>query len=321
MKKLIFFLLLNISSFTSFACDVCGAYMGIIPNERMSFIGVSYRYRSFSGDAFGGNQQFPSESLRVMHSNSPSNEPTENFELYRTIDLRGRFFLHPKLQVDFILPYSRNSEGNTISENTISGMGDFSIFTAWEVFSRMDGLNYRDRFQVGGGFKLATGDFKNEIEGERADALLQTGTGTNDFFGLIQYSSSYKGFGLFMNTTYKVNSTNSYNERIGNSLNSFLSFFYRIDVNSNLKILPNIQSSYEYTNGLYINSTLENGTSMNVLMSGVGVDMLYKTIGLNIGAQLPVYEVRVVNEIESRLRCMVNLTWNFNQSKFPLLKL
>ena len=89
---------------------------------------------------------------------------------------------------------------------------------------------------------------------------------------------------------------------------------------SNLKILPNIQSSYEFTNGLHINSSLQDGTSMNVLMSGIGVDMLYKSIGLNIGAQLPVYEVHDVNGIESRLRCMVNLTWNFNQSKFPLLK-
>lgn len=100
MRKL-FILVILCCSADVLGCDMCGCYMGIIPNEKESSIGVYYRYRAYVNDIYAGNSWYPDGgNLRVQHGThdgSSSDAWLSSYEVYRVTEVRGRYFLHPRL--------------------------------------------------------------------------------------------------------------------------------------------------------------------------------------------------------------------------------
>lgn len=84
-----------------FACDVCGSFIGIHPGDRKSYVGMFYRYSSFSSNNTSGSSFFPDGSLRLAHDghNSSNLNSQQDYEVYRGAELRARYYVHSRIEV------------------------------------------------------------------------------------------------------------------------------------------------------------------------------------------------------------------------------
>ena len=111
-------LFLLIISLPVFACDLCGSFMGITPYDNQSQLTLLHRYRVFNGYR---NYQQASRFLipgayKTMHDPSVisgdsateiQNHSSKDYETYKVIELRGKYFLHSRWEVNFILPFQQ----------------------------------------------------------------------------------------------------------------------------------------------------------------------------------------------------------------------
>ncbi|MGB3948506.1 MAG: hypothetical protein WBM13_11010 [Bacteroidia bacterium] len=340
MKKTITIALL-LNTYILIACDVCGSFMGITPYDNQSSITLMYRYKSFNGYGNSGqsNHLFPhhlkttpTESTSILNklnnsstlrhgSTHTTNNTTpltqRDYEIYTTLEMRAKYFIHKRIELIAIVPLIINS--SRINKNTqqIKGIGDITAFAAYHLVSKIMAENFQHRLIIGAGLKLPVGNYYAKDENEkRYDFLIQPGTGSIDYMGYANYILGYKKLGLSINSSYKINGTNYYNERIANSTTNYLNLFYKFRQDKNLKLIPSIQLYHEYTKGLFINNTYQAETTMNVATGGVGLDIFYNNISINSSFQLPVYEKKSSFNLEMCGRFMIGLTYNFNQKKY-----
>ncbi len=319
-QLLILYIFLGLGPSTH-ACDMCGCYMGILPRENESSIAVLYRYRAFTSQSYKGNSWFPDNgNARTQHNTHSASGDTSSysnsFEIYRVAELRGKYYIHPKIDINIILPYLMNSDADGAITNRLQGMGDLTIFSSYELLNNSIANLVRQRMQLGAGFKLPLGEINNRIDGKRVSLLMQSGTGSTDILFYGSYTLGYRNFGTIFNLNYKLNGSNSYHEKIANSFTSFSSVFYKCDLNSNVTILPNFQSYYENSKGLLINEIPQEGTTMNVWMVGGGLDFHYKQFGISASMQLPIAEKLLAYQPKSTVRTIFSITWHFANSKY-----
>lgn len=329
INKIGFTLLLIFWCFSSIqACDICGCYMGITPYDNQSQIAFLHRYRAFNGYR-NYNQKsnlFTPGSYKVAHGehgSTPEYQKTyssKDYESYKTYELRLKYFLHKRIELNAIVPFNYNkSKEDTLMTKTL-GIGDPSFFIGYHLIRRIEVEKIQQRLVLGAGIKIPSGNYYDKnIAGERIPLLLQTGTGSTDYFTYLNYIAGYKIIGINLNLMYKFNGENYYKERIDNSFSSYLNIFARIKI-KNWFIIPSIQSYYEYTNGLMIKNVLQKNTKMNALMLGPGLDLVYKNIGVNMNYQFCAYEELQGDNLQNAGRVMFGLSYNFNQTKYLLGK-
>ena len=126
---------------------------------------------------------------------------------------------------------------------------------------------------------------------------------------------AYKKIGFTTSANYKINGTNFYKERIGNSITNFSSVFCKFKT-KNWSFIPSISTYFEYTKGLYVFDVAQEGTEMNELMLGPGMDMYYKNYGLSMGIQKTIHHHSGAGELKSVGRIFISLSYNFNQRKY-----
>ncbi|MBN8694940.1 MAG: hypothetical protein J0L87_00295 [Bacteroidetes bacterium] len=336
--KYILTLLGFLVQYSIFACDFCGCFMGITPYDNQSSISVLYRYKSYSGyyGAGQGSLLFPN-THRSYHPNrgqdfsdkqlkhgshtviSDSALSPRDYELFTSAELRGKFFIHPRIELNAVIPFVMNQNRVNEQKQTIQGLGDMTFFAAYHVVSKIMTEKYQHRLILGAGLKLPVGDYyQKDASNNRIDYMLQPGTGSVDYLAYLNYVFGVKKFGLNFNTMFKYNGENYYHERVDNSTATYLNVFYKFRQEKDLKFFPSIQGFYEYTKGVYIHETFQNGTTMNVLTAGVGLDVFYKNMTLNTSFHLPAYEQGFDKNLKHSAKFMVGLTYNFNQKKYLL---
>ncbi|MEJ5996416.1 hypothetical protein WG904_18455 [Pedobacter sp. Du54] len=320
-KLLLFCLLMPINVI---ACDICGCFMGLTPYDNQSNFGLLYRYRSFSGYKGQKHSIFPRNSDFLIPKDSRNAPLTthmgnaSDYEAYRTLEFRGRYFIHRRIELNAIIPYNSNTERYNSYTSSISGMGDVNLFAGYHLIRKLNGPNVNQRLIVGAGVKLPSG--KNNVKtttGIRYSALMQPGTGSTDGFLYLNYLLGYKKFGLSLNTAYKVNGQNKEAEGIANSSTSFLNFFYTQRLNKNWQIMPSAQFFYEKSAGETYNEIRTGEHEMNNLMAGLGADIYYKNIALNIGIQTNAWQAKT-DHPQSAGKIYIGLTYNLNQLYYLL---
>ncbi|MGL5889623.1 MAG: hypothetical protein ACRC3B_07055 [Bacteroidia bacterium] len=328
----IILMLLLVLPLTSAACDICGAFIGITPYDNQSSIQLLHRYRSFNGYAIANQQHelFPSGAWRlppgdpgnpsVLHTTHNSSQPVYNasdFEVFRSYELRMKYFVHRRIEINAFVPFSHNMSRSGETKDELHDFGDPTVFAAWHAIRRIEDVKILQRLILGAGTKFQFGraGLRN-ANGERYHLLLQPGTGSTDLFLYSSYTIGYKKFGVNLNAMGKINGTNKYNERIGNSVVSSLNVFARFKAGSNFVIMPSLQSYYEYSKGIYVNDVLTEGTGMDVMMAGAGGEVVWKNLSVQMAMHLPVHEHAHINNLSSAGRIVVGLTYNFNQSKY-----
>jgi hypothetical protein len=318
------------------ACDFCGCFMGITPYDTQSSISFLYRYRSFSGYNYMDQPHllFPQKQVTVQHpmastnnsvnqykhGSAGSSEPVfsnKDYEIYTTAELRAKYFIHKRIEVNLILPFVMNSSRIEDENQKVSTLGDMTFLAAYRMVDKSLTEKFQQRFVLGAGIKLPTGNYSSHSDdGDRIDPLLQAGTGTIDYLGYLSYIFAYKKIGVNINSICKLSGENKYGERNGIASTSYLNVFLKLRSDKKLKLFPSLQGYYEYDNGLFIHNAYQNGTTMNVAMAGIGVDTFYKNISLNVSFQLPVYEGSMSTNLSNAGKFMVGITYSFNQHKY-----
>ena len=311
------------------ACDICGCFMGITPYDNQSTIGFLHRYRVFNGYRSYEQQSklFPSGAYKVMHGGNDSVLPvtprvysSKDYESYKVYELRAKYFIHHRVELNAILPFNSNKskEDSIVYEHT--GLGDPTFFAGYHAIKKVNYEAFLHRLILGGGIKIPSGNYyAKDRNGTRLPFLVQPGTGSVDYFVYANYVFGYRKLGFSFNSTYKFNGTNYYKEHIGNSTSNYLNVFFKMK-RGNFIFIPSAQLYYEYTKGLYINHSIQRGTQMNCLLGGPGFDLFYKNISLTSAVQFRLFEETEKNNLASAGRVVIGLTYNFNQKKYLLGK-
>lgn len=332
MKKIQFSVavwLVTISQAT--ACDICGCFMGITPYDNQSSVGIMHRYRIFHGHDGQRHQMFPQgayplprplNSDGAPHSHAPgtgSHQHDNNsgdFEAYRVLELRAKYFIHQRIELNAFVPYVMNTSRYEGSVTNLSGIGDVNLFAGYHLIRKIETTGRQHRLIAGGGVKLPTGDYyRKHPDGTRYAVLLQPGTGSADYFMYANYLTVHHNLGLNVNASYKLNGENYYREGIANSTATFANVFYRIPVSTDLLLIPSAQFFYEYTNGEMYAGELTHVHQMNNALLGPGLDVFYKNFSLNVACQLPVYEASTEHPASAG-RIVVAVSYNVKQTKY-----
>jgi hypothetical protein len=299
--------------------------MGITPYDNQSSLGVLHRYRSFNGyQSFNQSSHFFPKGAGILTggpdrgqpgSHSHNGNPTD-FEVYRTTEIRAKYFIHQRVELNAFVPYVQNTTQYNQSRTTLAGLGDINLFAGVHVLRKIEVAGVQQRLVLGGGLKLPTGHYyRTNSEGVRYPLLYQTGTGSVDYFGYINYMAGYKKLGISITSSYKLNGQNYYHESIANSTAHFANLFYRYNLNQDWNINPSVQFFYEYTKGEKLNGELTHEHKMNNALLGPGLDIYYKNAGVNLAFQLPIYE-EDTGHPASAGRLVLGFSYNFNQTKY-----
>ena len=326
MRYIIVTIILFISLHIS-ACDLCGSFMGITPYDNQSQLTLLHRYRVFNGYR---NYQQTSRFLlpgayKTMHDPSvipgdsaieTKNHSSKDYETYKVLELRGKYFLHPSWELNFIFPIQQIKTKYDGQRNTNTGVSDPTLFSGYHVIKRLNGYVIKQRMIVGAGIKFPLGiSDKQNAQFNRMSLLNQNGTGSVDHFYYVNYLLSRKWFGIATNCMFKINGTNKYKEKFANSYNQVFNLFVKLEIND-LKIFPAVFVNYEYCKGLFINGNLYKETNVNVLLVGPSLDLSYKSCVLNTSYQFNVHERVSSQQLSNAGRFVIGLTYNFDQNKY-----
>lgn len=309
------------------ACDLCGTFMGITPYDNKSQLTLLHRYRVFNGYR---NYQQTSRFLipgayRMLHDPSiiigdsatqTHSHSSKDYETYKIIELRGKYFLHPKFELNFIFPLQQIKTKYDTQKNTNTGISDPSLFSGYHLIRRLNGYTFRQNLIIGAGIKLPLGiSDKQNSDKKRMSVLNQNGTGSFDHFYYVNYLMAKNWWGATTNCMVKVNGKNKYNERYATTYNQTLNVFVKLQV-KDFKIFPAIFANYEHGKGLFINEILIPNTNVNVILLGPSIDINYKNLVLNASYQYNAYERVSSQNLSNAGRLVVGLTYNFNQTNY-----
>jgi hypothetical protein len=310
----------------SFACDICGSYMGITPYDNNSSISFQHRYRVFNGYRHYQQQSrfFPKSAYKTMHGgdhildSTQSNNRTyssNDFESYKIFELRFKYFVLKRLELNVFLPLLDNrSKTNEVYVHH-TGLGDISFNAGFHAMTPKADRKIRHKLIIGAGIKLPTGNFyAHDSKSDRLPFEMQPGTGSFDGFGYINYIFMTKKLGASVNLNYKANGANQFNEKLGNSHNDFVSVFYRLSYKA-VTIYPSVQANYEFTQGLKIKNVLQASTQVNSLLIGPGLDIYYKSFSVNISWQFTAIEDVRDGNLKSAGRISLGLNYSFNRKQ------
>jgi len=306
---------------TLFACDVCGSFFGVTPYDNQSGFSIQHRYRLFSKVDVAGQPFFPSGAYRLpqamstQHIHGSSSLNKGDFESFKVVELRGKWFVHQRVEVNFILPFgmTRSVMGGEMEK--INGFGDPTVSFGFHILRPTDS-DIKQRLITGAGVKLPLGkDDLTMSDGERFHLYMQPGTGSTDVMAYVQYSIGIKRIGGSVNASGKYSGTNSFHEQLSPSFTGTANFFY-VFRKGNTIVLPQLQMYGEYMRGMFENGVEQSNSKMSLLMAGAGCDAYFGQLGVHLSGQLPLMQYESNQTPGASLRAIVGLSWNINQQKF-----
>lgn len=306
------------------ACDSCGGFMGLTPYDNQSQFTLLHRYRVFNGYRTYQQQShfFIPGAYRMQHAPGGDsagmirNHSSRDYEAFKMLELRLKYFLHPRWELNVFLPVQQIRTCYNDVKTTSTGLADPSLFVGYHVIKRLEPGELRQRLVLGGGIKFPVGDYRQQdAQQQRLDLLVQSGSGSWDHFYYLNYILSGERMGVNINSLFKLNGENEYNEHLGNSFSQVISVFARFSL-GNVTLYPAALASYEHSRGLFVNDRLEPGTNTNLLLLGPSVDVGYKQFALNMGYQFNAYERVSSQSLSASGRFMIGLTFNLKQEKY-----
>lgn len=309
--------------YSSLACDICGNFMGVTPYNNRNSISFLHRYRIFNGYRSYQEQSrfFPASAYRIAHADhdtltsGPIVHSNKDFESYKIFELRFKYFVHKRIELNVFLPLLDNkTKTNDVYEHH-TGFGDVSLNAGFHVILPDEDQEIKQKLVLGMGIKLPTGNYyAHNSHSDRLPFEMQPGTGSTDGFVYFNYILMHKKVGVNINGNFKLNGSNRYRERVNNSTTDFISVFYKIKYKS-LMFYPSAQCNYEYTKGLEVKHVLQKATAVNTVLLGPGLDVYYKSFSLNASWQFTVMEKVAVGDLKSAGRLTLGVNYNFSLKK------
>lgn len=308
--------------FSAHACDICGSFIGVTPYDNQSGFMIQHRYVLFSRLDVQGQPMLPSQAYRVAppHSVLHTGHDTAtamagDFESFKIIDVRGKWFLHPRVELNALLPFVMNRSRASGELSKLSGFGDAAVWVGVHVIRRTE-EDFRQRLIVGLGLKFPTGNNNaTTADGARAYLYLQPGTGSFDQTAYIQYSVSLNKWGFSLNANGKHNGTNAHNEQIAPSATANLNFFRMFKRNETV-VMPQVQFYGETTSGFTVSDVQQPNSAMGLVMGGAGCDAFFGQLGVHVSALFPLAQITSPDIPGATLRVVAGISWNINQQNF-----
>ncbi len=285
------------------ACDMCGCamggnYSGIFPQFSKNIIGVRHQFRSFS------------HPNTYLNTNGDSRVLTDEF---RSTEIWGRFYPHPKVQLFVFVPYRSHERTETLRNTRISGIGDISVMANYALVNTGDSLDrkYRHTLLLGGGVKLPTGKYQQRDENKLLlPAQFQIGTGGYALVANVNYTLRYKAFGLNSEVSYRHNTANEWVYQFGAQTAAVANIFYWID-SGKTTILPSAGIAWErYDKDLEFNRQ-KTETGGEVLLANLGLDLYFPRFFVQASAQLPFAQDLPFAQPKAALRLNVSVAFTF----------
>ena len=299
------FILIITTVSSSHACDVCGCslgsnYFGILPQFDKHFVGVRWHHSSF---------------FAQMNHNSELLEREYSNDSYHQLELWGRFYLSPRIQLFTSVPYSINFMRGSHQTVTASGIGDISVLVNYTLVNTGEdvGNPWRHIWLAGGGVKLPTGDFLQEDNGTLVNPNFQLGTGSTDFVLNTVYTVRYQNYGINLGATRQFNTENPEAYRFGNQWNTSAQLFYWRQMKS-WSLLPNVGVYYETAEMHTDEGFRQLNTGGEAWFAQAGLDVYYQDLAIGFSFKNPINQRMnsdAIADIEAQERWTVSVIYNF----------
>lgn len=314
------------------ACDLCGAYVGVLPFDNRNSFGITHRYRVFNGYATQGQQSqfFPTGAYRLpangnyspLHGGMAQGGNAmagTDYESFKVVEGRVRYFIAPRVEVNLIVPFMNNKQNALGQKSAVFGLGDITLYSSYHLVQKQVNEVYRHRFVTGLGIKLPTGanDLRYDNDDDRLPLMIQPGTGSVDALIILSYSCAWGGWRAGVTATGKLNGRNGFHEQVLPSESGTVLIAYQYE-KGNCIILPQFQVFQEYTRGVRSYDYVIPGTGMNMVMAGPGIDIVWNKFDFHLCVQAPVYQDVFEMNMKVAGRFMLGISYNLEAKKYIL---
>lgn len=276
------------------ACDVCGGAissqsLGLLPQFWKHFVGVQYLYTT-------------SQSSHPSLFEGKPNE--ESSQVYQFTQLWGRFQINKHFQIFAFVPYLHNSN-TELGNNTINcGIGDASTMVNYSL-PLAEKANKKRILLAGIGLKMPTGEFNNNANAQHNGLPnTQTGTGSWDVVGNINYTRKGKKWGYNIDASYIATTANKWQYKFGNRANLAAVAFYWLEYKQ-LKIVPQTgiraeHALHDYDD--YNKKWLNEKTGGIMSFATFGTQLFYNNLGAKVVISIPAYQQYAAGYVHSNSR-------------------
>jgi hypothetical protein len=278
MKKIHLWISFVLLSSLAYSCDICGCAassfsLGMLPNSKYHVLGLRSNSRFFE-----------SQDAHLKSRNSSK-------EQFSSLEFNGKYRLNKRIQFMAFVPYVYNSKQDSVSSIKINGLGDISLLSNFVFIDNTDSLSkkFKQAGTIGLGVKMPTG-LSQKLNFFETNML--PGTGAFDYIANLNYSIQFRSFGFQNESSFTYKTENKFLYRFGNAFSSTNLFFYRINVNENFKIIPQLGINFNHNwqdikNGQLSEDTYNGG---NILNGQFSLFLLYKSWGISSQVLVPIFQ-------------------------------
>lgn len=317
-------------SLSTTACELCTFNRNYMPLENTNSFGIVHSFRVFNGYQSLQQQSvlFPSGAYRLPsstpivqdgdHGHATNLMSPTDFESFKVIEARARYFIHPKIETNIHIPFVNNKQEWLGIQSHIFGLGDVSVSVGYHFIEQLDSSKFRQRGIVGIGIELPTGNCSYEYgDGDRIPLYLQGGSGSFGGTAFASWSGAYQDWIWGVTAQGKYHGENKFHERIQPALISTF-FITRVQQKKDFTFLPQLLFHQEFSTGYTQYDYLIPGTRSNMILVGAGLETYYRKIGFSLSLQLPIYQEVYYMDMKVGGHFSVGLSYNFGTDKYLL---
>ncbi|MBK7947043.1 MAG: hypothetical protein IPJ85_17805 [Flavobacteriales bacterium] len=308
-------LIAGLSLSTSVACDVCGIFLGIQPNDRRSSVSLLYRYRRLEG-MVGATSLAKAYPKHAGHDGAVG--PARYRELYQVMELRADLWLTERFAVLAALPVVNNYQAvEGIIRADLYGVGDPLVIARYLVANtRCTTTDERTvhRLMLGAGAKMPLGRQDLTYRDAEVGHDLQPGTGTWDALISAEYSIRRDRNGASLTAIGRANSVNSEAYRLGHGISATAEAFRRFDLNDDLKLMPSLGVYHELSGKDADHGEAVAGSGSSTFFTHAGVRVWWRSWAFMGTFQYAFARQLGELMVPNRERLIIGLTYNLKQN-------
>lgn len=278
------------------ACDVCGCsssgnLMVGMPGHQSNFVGIGWKYLSFSAWDLDGNQA------------------DDGFMQW---DLRGRFALNKRFQLQASIPYNLSMRTFEGSKSQLGGLGDAMLLGSWNAIETAPDSIHKAKhlLTVGSGLKLPTGKFAIDGKNLPLPANFQLGTGSYDVVFLLNYRYQLDKWGFNLAVNGRLNSVNPHAYQFGDQLGTQVFAFHWLEVGK-VALMPYAGGYAEFIEADKRKGIYQYGTGGKGLYALAGLEAFAGDFAIGVSLQTPVFQSYTSQNIEANMRLSGTVSYLF----------
>ncbi len=298
------------------ACDVCGIFVGVRPNQVGHRLELVFRSRVYggyvrlpTGDTDQPHPLFKTAHDPSLHGSSEPRYDPNDYSRHLTGELRGAFFLTTRWQVLAIVPYVDNRQRIASPPQRYWGWGDPTVLASWAVVQQDSG-GHPVQWLLQAGGQLPLGRFARNA----TESHLLPGAGVpvamlGSSLGLRQglWGGWLQALGRFA----PANPAGFRTANLYTLTATVFRDFQRIRGQRRRHVIPHVGGHYENFNGEFEKGRYQYGTGGQLLFGVVGFEWVRGRWGLLVQGQQPLVQDLLGTQLGAGGRLNVGINFTF----------